>query len=107
LKLTEGSRTVLRGEQRMELRRPSFRPSKRKNVREDSPLLAPLKAWRRSEARAQAVPPYVVFHDSTLAAIAEPRPTSLALARIGGTGTSRLERYGAALLDVVASPDAR
>ena len=94
--------------QRVERRRPSFRPSKRKNVREDSPLLARLKAWRLSEAHAQAVQPYVVFHDSTLAAIAEARPTSLqALARIGDIGTKKLERYGAALLDVVASPDAR
>ena len=93
--------------QRVERRRPSFRPSKRKNVREDSPLLARLKAWRLSEAHAQAVQPYVVFHDSTLAAIGEARPASLqALARIGGI-TRKLERCGAALLDVVASPDAR
>jgi ATP-dependent DNA helicase RecQ len=110
LKLTEASRAVLRGEQRVELRRSTFSFSNRTAKRgvQNNPLLARLKAWRLAEARAQSVPPYVVFHDSTLAAIAEARPTSLqALARIGGVGTRKLERYGAALLDVVASPDAR
>jgi ATP-dependent DNA helicase RecQ len=49
------------------------------------------------------VPPYVVFHDSTLAAIADARPNTLqALARISGVGTRKLERYGAAILDVVS-----
>jgi ATP-dependent DNA helicase RecQ len=66
-----------------------------------------LKAWRLAEARTQAVPPYVVFHDSTLAAIAEARPRTLqALAGISGMGTKKLERYGAALLEVLASPHA-
>jgi ATP-dependent DNA helicase RecQ len=49
------------------------------------------------------VPAYVISHDSTLAEIARQQPQDLAaLARIGGLGAKRLERYGAALLDVLA-----
>ncbi len=105
LRLTQASRPVLRAEQAVELRRPASRPS-RKRARPttpESPLLAQLKAWRLAEARAQSVPPYVVFHDSTLAAIADARPSTLrALAGISGVGTKKLERYGAAILDVLA-----
>ena len=108
LRLTEASRAVLRGEETVEMRRPALRSLKRKRVAiQESPLLARLKAWRLAEARAQAVPPYVVFHDSTLAAIAEAQPRTLqALAGISGMGTKKLERYGAALLDVLAPPHA-
>jgi ATP-dependent DNA helicase RecQ len=109
LRLTEASRAVLRGEQPVEMRRPASRPAKRKAQRreENNPVFARLKAWRLAEARAQSVPPYVVFHDSTLAAIADARPQSLhALAGISGLGAKKLERYGAAILDVLASPKA-
>jgi ATP-dependent DNA helicase RecQ len=105
LRLTQASRAVLRGEQEVEMRRPASRPSgkRAKPASRESPLLARLKAWRLAEARAQSVPPYVVFHDSTLAAIADARPNTLqALARISGVGTRKLERYGAAILDVVS-----
>ncbi len=105
LRLTQASRAVLRAEQAVEMRRPASRPP-RKRARPttpESPLLAQLKAWRLAEARAQSVPPYVVFHDSTLAAIADARPSTLqTLAGISGVGTKKLERYGAAILDVLA-----
>jgi ATP-dependent DNA helicase RecQ len=49
------------------------------------------------------VPPYVVFHDRTLLELAARRPASLGeLAGIGGIGAAKLERYGAALLAVLA-----
>jgi ATP-dependent DNA helicase RecQ len=108
LTLTEASRAVLRGERAVEMRRPAERTAKRKPKRthEESPLLARLKEWRMAEARAQAVPPYVVFHDSTLAAIAETRPRTLgALSGISGIGAKKLERYGAALLEVLVSSE--
>ena len=48
------------------------------------------------------MPAFVIFHDSTLAAIAAARPqTADALAGISGIGARKLERYGAALLAVV------
>jgi ATP-dependent DNA helicase RecQ len=50
------------------------------------------------------VPPYVVFHDSTLRGIAEARPRTLAeLARIQGVGEAKLVRYGDAMLAAVAA----
>ena len=68
----------------------------------DDRVLARLKAWRTAQAREQAVPAYVIFHDSTLAAIAAAQPRDLAaLAAISGIGAKKLDRYGSALLEVV------
>ena len=70
----------------------------------DTSLLAALKAWRLQQARDQAVPPYVVFHDRTLLEIAARRPTDLgALSQVGGVGVAKLERYGEAVLAVLRS----
>jgi len=69
----------------------------------DGALLTALKNWRREQARQQGVPPYVVFHDRTLVELAARRPADLdALAGIGGIGAAKLERYGTALLMVLA-----
>jgi ATP-dependent DNA helicase RecQ len=63
-----------------------------------------LRAWRLEEARRQELPPYVIFHDTTLIEIARRRPGSLAaLAEIPGIGRSKLERYGSAVIAVVAA----
>jgi ATP-dependent DNA helicase RecQ len=67
-----------------------------------------LRAWRLEEARRQQLPPYVIFHDSTLTEIARRRPASFeALADIPGIGRSKLERYGSAVIDMVAESIAR
>ena len=66
-------------------------------------LFDALRAWRREEATRQSVPPYVIFHDRTLAEIAKGRPdTPGALAGVGGVGQAKLDRYGAAVLALVA-----
>jgi DNA helicase-2/ATP-dependent DNA helicase PcrA len=58
-----------------------------------------LRAWRLERARQDGVPPYVVFHDAVLHAIADAQPESLhELSQIAGVGPAKLERYGAALL---------
>ncbi len=68
----------------------------------NAPLFEALRAWRRERAAEQRVPPYVIFHNSTLSAIARARPTDAdALADISGVGQSKLERYGADVLRVV------
>jgi ATP-dependent DNA helicase RecQ len=105
LRLTEASRPVLRGVQAVEMRRHAVR-LKRQKVRPqlapDDGLFARLKAWRTAQARSQSVPPYVVFHDATLAAIAAARPRDLdGLSAVPGIGEKKLERYGAALLALV------
>ncbi|MDX2203231.1 MAG: DNA helicase RecQ [Hyphomicrobiaceae bacterium] len=68
----------------------------------DAPLFEALRAWRRDRAAEQHVPPYVIFHDATLSAIARERPrTPDALAKVSGVGQSKLKRYGTAVLEIV------
>ncbi|MBV9199646.1 MAG: DNA helicase RecQ [Alphaproteobacteria bacterium] len=62
-----------------------------------------LRAWRLEEARRQELPPYAIFHDSTLTEVARRRPDSFAtLAQIPGVGRSKLEHYGAAIIALIA-----
>jgi DNA helicase-2/ATP-dependent DNA helicase PcrA len=69
---------------------------------EDKPLYDDLVAWRRELARAAAVPAYVIFDNKTLRGVASLRPRSTeALLEVPGVGPVKLERYGAALLEVV------
>ena len=68
----------------------------------DAKLFEALKSWRRETAQAGAVPPYVIFHDATLAAMVRAKPSSLpALARVPGIGEAKLKKYGAEVLAVL------
>ena len=68
----------------------------------EQPLWLGLRALRRELALAQGVPPYVIFHDSTLMAMVEHMPLSLQEMRlIGGIGDSKLSRYGEDFLAVI------
>jgi DNA helicase II / ATP-dependent DNA helicase PcrA len=72
----------------------------------DAELFGRLRAWRKAQADAQGSPPYIVFSDATLVAIADARPASTAaLARISGVGPMKLERYAEPLLAVLAGAD--
>ncbi|MBK7144945.1 MAG: DNA helicase RecQ [Xanthomonadales bacterium] len=112
LQLNESSRRVLRGELPVALRTPQAQ--RRERRRRDVPaatsqhgdaIFERLRAWRAQTARAAGLPPYVVFHDATLAAIAAAHPESHAdLAAISGIGARKLERYGDEILRVVATP---
>jgi len=63
-----------------------------------------LREWRRERAKADGVPAYVVFHDATLAAIAQdPPPNRAALASVPGVGPTKLERYADEVLAIVAA----
>lgn len=69
----------------------------------DEQLFEALRGWRKTESAEQSVPAYVVFTDATLQTIAEIKPASLQqLAGIRGIGQAKLERYGEAVLAVVA-----
>ena len=60
-----------------------------------------LKAWRGEVAREHNLPAYVIFHDATLAAIAQAAPQSLEdLEGISGIGIKKLEAYGEQVLRV-------
>jgi ATP-dependent DNA helicase RecQ len=121
LSLTEEARPILRGEREVWLRRDA-EPAKRAGnsartgskaeqgarVREafaganEDPLWLALKAKRMELAREQGVPPYVIFHDSTLLEILNLRPGSLTeLGTISGVGQAKLTRYGDEFLRVV------
>jgi len=115
LRLTEDARPVLRGEKEVWLRRDA-EPAKRKTSKaersarareafagaNDDPLWQALKAKRLELAREQGVPPYVIFHDSTLLEILNRRPDSLtAIGQISGVGQAKLARYGEAFLQVL------
>jgi ATP-dependent DNA helicase RecQ len=110
-RLTPKSGPVLKGEQKFELRKDRA-PVKSKKViakqaREAAALPAGelwerLRALRREIARIQAVPPYVVFHDSALREMESRRPRSLVeLGRIPGIGKRKLELYGGQFLSVI------
>ncbi len=112
LRLTEASRAVLRGERKIELRRQVA--VARGRSRKAKPAAGPplgaaeaglyeqLRAWRARVAKEHGVPAYVVFHDSTLQAIAQARPASLDdLRALPGLGQRKLDNYGADLLELV------
>jgi DNA helicase-2/ATP-dependent DNA helicase PcrA len=70
----------------------------------DDPLFARLRAWRLGTAKEQSVPAYVVFSDATLQAVAARRPATLAqLADVPGVGAVKLDRYGAAVVELCAT----
>ncbi|HWG78851.1 MAG TPA: HRDC domain-containing protein, partial [Stellaceae bacterium] len=69
----------------------------------DEALWQALRARRLSLAREQGVPPYVIFHDATLAELVRRRPRDLgAMSLIPGIGRSKLERYGLTFLALIA-----
>jgi len=76
-----------------------------KDVLEDGKekLFETLRSWRTARARADAVPPYVVFHDSTLMEMVTHKPDTLAqLSELTGVGEVKLERYGEDFLAVIS-----
>jgi ATP-dependent DNA helicase RecQ len=122
LKLTESARPVLKGETSVTLRRQALRV-KQKSARgtyektraplsrrvetpsseNDSPLFAMLRNWRAEKAREQGVPAYVILHDRTLRELATLRPDSPeALLAVPGIGLAKAQRYGEALLELLA-----
>jgi len=111
LRLSDASRPVLRGERSIELRRDPIaarsKPARKRGpVAFEDPaadsLFQALRARRMALARTQGVPPYVIFHDSTLAEMAQTRPRALEqMAGITGVGAAKLKRYGMEFLDVI------
>lgn len=120
LKLTAGSRAVLKGEQQVLLResitqagtggrgRTRVRGGKAPSAvaagltADGQQRFAALKAWRAEVAKAHNLPAYVIFHDATLAAIAALAPRSLGeLEGVSGIGAKKLETYGPGVLEVL------
>ncbi|HEV7605399.1 MAG TPA: ATP-dependent DNA helicase UvrD2 [Candidatus Limnocylindrales bacterium] len=81
---------------------PTDRRTAKADPSDRSPLSNALRAWRTARARADSVAPFIVFHDSTIEAIAARRPRSIAeLRRVPGIGPTKLDRYGEEIIGVV------
>ena len=111
LQLTEESRLVLRGERRLQLRQdPEGKRAVRTKGRSAAaaasagdPLFQALREQRTMLAKAQSVPPYVIFNDATLLEMAGRKPRTMdEFAALSGVGAAKLERYGEIFLEVIS-----
>jgi ATP-dependent DNA helicase RecQ len=104
-----GARPILKGEEGLVIAVPPPRKRRSRREREQGPadpLFEALREARRALAAEARVPPYVVFHDSTLREIAALRPATLReLAEVNGVGEAKLERYGEAMLAALATAE--
>lgn len=108
LRLEERCRPLLRGLETIELRRDLKQKTTKRQTRSPLPndidvtLWEALRDCRRGFAEEQNVPPYVIFHDSTLQEMCVSLPSSLErLAEISGVGERKLEKYGPAFVGVI------
>jgi len=108
LRLEERCRPLLRGEETIELRRDLKQKTTKRQTRSPLPndidvtLWEALRDCRRGFAEEQNVPPYVIFHDSTLQEMCVALPSSLEqLAEISGVGERKLEKYGPAFVGII------
>jgi ATP-dependent DNA helicase RecQ len=113
LRLGPESRSVLRGEKEIRLRRevltPKESPSHKKDRAKalfddpaDEELFNSLRSLRMELAKEQGVPPYIIFHDSTLVEITREKPQNKKeLSLLSGVGQTKLKRYGRAFLQAV------
>ena len=113
---TPQARAVLRGEETLHLRADAEPPTREERRQKrgsggtgqgHDPLFEALRALRLRLAKEGSVPPYVIFHDATLRAMAEARPRTLAqLGAVSGVGGRKLDAYGAAFLEVLTGTPA-
>ena len=124
LRLLDGARAILKGDQSLRLRELSAAPARERTRKGRAGRAAPspaaadldsaaqarfaaLKAWRAEVAREHNLPAFVIFHDATLAAIAAAAPGSVgALEGISGIGATKLEKYGPEVIRALAAADA-
>jgi ATP-dependent DNA helicase RecQ len=100
-----GARPILKGEQELTIAvpPPRRRGSRRRDDGPPDPLFDALRDARRKLASEADVPPYVIFHDSTLREIAARKPRNLdELGLVQGVGAVKLARYGEAMLAALA-----
>ncbi len=109
LALAGDARAILTGEVPLVMAKPPQRRGSRKGRGGSTPnpvgdpLFDALRALRRDLAAEAGVPPYVVFHDAVLRAMAADRPVNLAeMSQIPGVGAKKLEAYGEAFLKAIA-----
>lgn len=103
LLLTQACRPLLKGQESLWLARDKGQQRKRQVQSEDS-LWPELKKLRTHLAREKGIAPYMVFHDATLMAMVEQKPTTLSLLEsISGVGKQKLVSYGQQFIDVISA----
>jgi ATP-dependent DNA helicase RecQ len=116
-RLGENCKPIFRGEETVLLREESFskktgrskdkKSKKQKNHttlsnKEDETLFQTLRAHRLELASEQKVPPFVIFHDTTLLEMAQTKPTTISeFGQLSGVGKAKLERYADSFLVVI------
>mgnify|MGYP001242092713 CR=1 FL=1 len=108
LVLTEKCRPLLRGQESIRFRKDPVQKTAKRLTKTPLPedidiaLWEALRAYRRNLAEEQGVPPYVIFHDSTLQAMAELMPSTLeAFGGLPGVGIRKLDKYGEGFINVI------
>mgnify|MGYP000450843031 CR=1 FL=1 len=109
LKLEEACRPLLRGEETIQFRldvkkKPAKRQTKTPLAADlDIALWEALRECRREFAEDQGVPPYVIFHDTSLQQMCVELPRDMnAFALVSGVGERKLEKYGPAFIRVIS-----
>ncbi|MFQ3322911.1 MAG: ATP-dependent DNA helicase RecQ [Pseudomonadales bacterium] len=110
LRLEEKCRPLLRGEEQIELRKDIKQKAAKRTTKTALPLDVDVALWealrecRRELADEQGVPPYVIFHDSTLQEMCTSVPQSLSeFAQLSGVGERKLDKYGSVFLQAINS----
>ena len=108
LRMEEKCRPLLRGEEAIELRKDIKQQAAKRTTKSSLPMDIDVALWealrdcRRRLANEQGVPPYVIFHDSTLQEMCVSMPQSLTeFARLSGVGDRKLDKYGAVFLSAI------
>ncbi|WP_395647744.1 DNA helicase RecQ [Terricaulis sp.] len=102
IRMREAQKPARRSKEDRRAARGAKRASRAGFSGDDAKLFEALRGWRLETAHAAGVPPYVVFHDATLAAIVEAKPQTMdALGKVSGIGEAKLKRHGAEVLAVV------
>ena len=108
LVLTEKCRPLLRGQESIRFRKDPVQKTAKRLTKTPLPedidvaLWEALRAHRRDLAEEQGVPPYVIFHDSTLQSMAELMPSTLeAFGDLPGVGTRKLDKYGQGFINII------
>ena len=108
LRLEEKCRPLLRGEQSIELRKDVKQKAAKRTTKSALPMDIDVALWealrecRRDLADEQGVPPYVIFHDSTLQEMCTLLPQSASeFAQLSGVGQRKLDKYGVAFIAVI------
>lgn len=111
INLTAEANRVLRGQVVVHLRKQTVKPKvKKEKIKKeyefiedtDLGLLKELKALRMTYARAENIPPYIIFHDKTLMEMVAIKPKTLEeMEEISGVGARKLDKYGEVFLKVI------